>query len=110
MLEKIRAKPHYIKQSISVIVTIVIFSAILFVWFSSRDARSLEIEVREKTVSPVDGVRAMFDGFLSGLKDRTSKTAPTNIETDIATTTDDFDFSGVVIIDDSMATTTINQR
>ena len=102
MLETLRAKPHHIKQSISLAITVVIFSAILFVWVSSRDARSREIEVREKTVSPVDGVSAMFDGFLSGFKERMSS-APTKALQ--ATTTDSFDLSGVVIIDPSATTT-----
>lgn len=106
MLQKLREKPHHIKQSISLGITIVIFSAILFVWVSSRDARSREIEVREKTVSPVDGVSVMFDGFLSGLKDRTSKALSPNKETATTTPTDDFDLSGVVVIDPSLATTT----
>ena len=100
MLKKIREKPHHIKQSISLAVTIVIFSAILFVWWSSRDARSREIEVREKTVSPVEGVSSMFDGFLSGFKEKMWST-PTleknNGQT--STSTDTFDLSGVVIID-----------
>lgn len=105
MLEKLREKPHHIKQSISLAVTLVIFSGILFVWVSSRDARSREMEVREKTVSPVDGVSAMFDGFLSGFKERMSS-APTRALP--ATTTDDFDLSGVVIIDPSASSTRAN--
>ena len=106
MLETLRAKPNHIKQSVSLALTIVIFSAILFVWVSSRDARSREVEVREKTVSPVDGVSVMFDGFLSGLKDRTSSALSPKKETSTSTSTDDFDLSGVVVIDPSIATTT----
>lgn len=106
MLQKLREKPHHIKQSISLGITIVIFSAILFVWVSSRDARSREVEVREKTVSPVDGVSVMFDGFLSGLKDRTSSALSPKKETATTTSTDDFDLSGVVVIDPSLSTTT----
>ena len=106
MLEKLREKPHHIKQSISLVITIIIFSAILFVWVSSRDARSREVLVREKTVSPVDGVSVMFDGFLSGLKDRASSALSPMKETAIATSTDDFDLSGVVVIGPTLATTT----
>ena len=102
MLQKLREKPHHIKQSISLAITIVIFSAILFVWVSSRDARSREVEVREKTVSPVDGVSVMFDGFLSGFKERMSGASSREKQ---ATTTDSFDLSGVVIIDSSATTT-----
>ncbi|MFZ2303585.1 MAG: hypothetical protein WAV98_02210 [Minisyncoccia bacterium] len=106
MLQKLREKPHHIKQSISLALTLVIFSGILFVWVSSRDARSRGIEVREKTVSPVDGVSVMFDGFLSGLKDRTSSAFSQKKEATTATSTDDFDISGVVIIDPSLGATT----
>ena len=105
MLETLRAKPHHIKQSISLAVTIVVFSAILFVWVSSRDARSREIEVRAKTVSPVDGVSAMFDGFLSGLKERMSGGSKANDTSTTSTSTDNFDLSGVVIIDPTASST-----
>ena len=105
MLETLRAKPHHIKQSISLAFTIVVFSAILFVWVSSRDARSREIEVRAKTVSPVDGVSAMFDGFLSGLKERMSGANKANDTSTTSTSTDNFDLSGVVIIDPTASST-----
>ncbi|HAS84894.1 MAG TPA: hypothetical protein DCS23_02370 [Candidatus Yonathbacteria bacterium] len=105
MLETLRAKPNHIKQSVSLALTIVIFSAILFVWVSSRDARSREVEVREKTVTPVDGVSAMFDGFLAGLKERTSNALSPKKETPTSTSTDDFDLSGVVVIDQNATST-----
>lgn len=106
MLEKLRAKSNHIKQGISLAITVVIFSGILFVWWSSRDARSRELEVREKTVSPVDGVGAMFDGFISGFKEKmSSATSLENLGGQVATSTDDFDFSGVVIIDPSSTAT-----
>ena len=105
MLETLRAKPHHIKQSISLAITIIVFSAILFVWVSSRDARSREIEVKEKTVSPVDGVSAMFDGFLSGFKERMSGGNETKETDTTATSTDDFDLSGVVVIDQNATPT-----
>lgn len=108
MLETLRAKPHHIKQSISLAITVVVFSAILFVWVSSRDARSREIEVREKTVSPVDGVSAMFDGFLSGFRERMSGANKTKGTDATATSTDTFDLSGVVIIDPSASGTKVN--
>lgn len=108
MLEKLRAKPHHIKQRVALLATIIIFSGILFVWFSSRDARSQEIQVRGKTVTPIDSVAAMFGGFLSGLKERMSTTefsSPTKATTPIATSTDNFDLSSVVVID-AMASST----
>lgn len=106
MLETLRAKPNHIKQIVSLVITIVIFSAILFVWVSSRDARSRELEVREKTVAPVDGVSAMFAGFMDGFKERMS-TAPALEKPAVtaSTTTDTFDLSGVVIIDPSSTST-----
>lgn len=108
LLIRLRSKPNHIKQSISLVVTLVIFSAILFVWVSSRDARSRELEVREKTVSPVDGVTAMFDGFVLGFKERMSANTPSpkssSTQATASTSTDNFDLSGVVIID-SLAST-----
>ncbi|SRR3989338_1340293 len=115
MLEKLRAKPHHIKQSISLAFTVIVFCGILFVWVSSWDARARDEEVRNKTVSPVWGVTSMFDGLVSGIKDKISGT-PSFVETDgkatgtaplsVATSTDTFDLSGVVIIDSSRSTTT----
>jgi len=111
MLEKLRAKPNHIKQSISLIITIVIFSGILFVWFSSRDARSRELEVRVMTVSPVDGVGAMFDGFVSGFKEKmSSQESAFDIEKKVieaAIPTDTFDISGVVVLDLSATTSSV---
>lgn len=112
MLKKLREKPHHIKQILSLAFTVFIFSGILFVWVSSWDARARDKEVRGKTVSPITGVTSMFDGFVSGLKERMSGT-PSFVETDgkatntvppvTATSTDTFDLSGVVIIDSSKA-------
>lgn len=108
MLEKLREKPNHIKQSISLAITIVIFSGILFIWFSSRDARSRELEVRGMTVSPVDGVGVMFDGFVSGFKEKLSS-QESSFDTEkqgeeAVTPTDDFDISGVVVLDLSATT------
>ena len=108
MLETLRAKPSHVKQIVSLSITLVIFSAILFVWVSSRDARSRELEVRDKTISPISGVTSMFDGFISGFKEKIS-TGPAIIKTSdtkaVATTTDTFDLSGVVVIDPMGSTT-----
>lgn len=107
MLETLRAKPHHIKQSIALFITIVIFSGILFVWFSSRDARSQEIQVRGKTVTPVDGVTSMFGGFFSGLKERIADTESSSVKvkSPVATSTDNFDLSGVVVVDSTASST-----
>lgn len=112
MLEKLRSKPHHIKQGLSLAFTIFIFSGILFVWVSSWNARARDKEVRGKTVSPVTGITSMFGGLVSGFKDKMSGT-PSFVETDgkatstaplvTATSTDIFDLSGVVIIDPAKA-------
>lgn len=107
MLDKIREKPDHIKHSLAIAITIVIFSCIVFVWWSSRDARTNEVEIREKTVSPVDGVSAMFDGFMSSVKERVLGDGEKKTPEPTSTTTDSFDISGVVIIDSSVATSTI---
>ncbi|MBI5078223.1 MAG: hypothetical protein HZB11_02575 [Candidatus Yonathbacteria bacterium] len=108
MLKRIREKPHHIKQSISLAITIIIFSGILFVWVSSWDARARDQEVRDKTVSPITGVTSMFDGFVSGFKEKMSGT-PTLEKASVSSTTptDTFDLSGVVIIDPALASTTM---
>lgn len=107
MFEKLREKPHHIKQSISLALTIIIFCGILFVWITSLDARNSEQQVRANTVSPVTGVTSMFDGFISGFKEKMSgaPTENTNILVATTTATDTFDLSGVVIIDPSASTT-----
>lgn len=108
MLEKLRSKPSHIKQIISILLTLVLSSGILFVWVSSWDARESELSVRENTVSPIDGVASMFDGFMSGFKERMSEFSSfgdTNTKTTMPTSTDNFDLSGVVIIDPSATTT-----
>ncbi len=108
MLETLRAKPSHVKQIVSISITVVIFSAILFVWVSSRDARSRELEVRDKTVSPISGVTSMFDGFISGFKEKVSSgpaILKTNDSKAVATTTDTFDLGGVVVIDPTGSST-----
>jgi hypothetical protein len=110
MLEKLRAKPDHIKQTISVILSLIIFSGILFVWVSSRDARSRELEVRDKTVSPAKGVSSMFDGYISEAKQAVSHLLESKKSVQdemVATSTpvDTFDFSGVVIFDQTSSST-----
>jgi len=108
MLERLRAKPHHVKQSISLLITVIIFLCILFVWVSSRDARSQEVQVRQKTVSPSASVSDMFSGFISGLKERVDSSqfsAQSNLATSTATSTDNFDLSEVVIIDHTATST-----
>lgn len=103
MLTTLREKPHHVKQIVSLVITIIIFSAIVFVWWSSRDARSRELEVQEKTVSPISGVVSMFDGLVADFVDTLSGGSD-NVT---ATSTKEFDFEQVVVIDPS-ATTTVS--
>lgn len=110
MLEKLRSKPDHIKKSISLFLTIIIFLGILFVWLSSWDARMRGDEIRDKTVSPVVGVTSMFDGLISGFKEKISGT-PSFVENNgtatVTTSKETFDLSGVVILDSSATTTKI---
>ena len=107
MLEKLRAKPDHIKKSTSLILTIVIFSGILFVWLSSWDARNRGGETRDKTLSPVASFGEVFRGVISDVQDSISG-APSYVEsrrgitasTTSSTSTNNFDMSGVVIIGD----------
>ena len=108
MLEKLRAKPDHVKKSISLVFTIVVFGGILFVWLSSWDAQQTETDVREKTASPVSSFTTMIDGLVSSVRDAISG-APTVFETlgksatsttaGSATSTNNIDLSGIVIID-----------
>ncbi len=106
MLEKLRAKPDHIKKSISLTMTIVIFSGILFVWVSSWDARMNKGEIREKTVSPLSGITTMFQDIVTDVKTGISST-PSYVEnpavspdtTASSTATSEFDLSGIVVID-----------
>ncbi|MBI3634170.1 MAG: hypothetical protein HY228_00950 [Candidatus Yonathbacteria bacterium] len=111
MLEKLRSKPDHIKKIISFILTTVIFSVIVFVWVSSWDARSQSDSSREKTISPLSSFVNMGQGIISDVKDKISSmpSYTENInpfasstplkETDLASSTSDFNISGMVIID-----------
>lgn len=106
MLKKIQSKPHHIKQSIALTLTIIIFCGILFVWVSSWDARAREQEVRDKMVSPITGITSMFDGLIADFNKKISG-APLVKKDDATVPTapkDNFDYSGVVVIDTSTTT------
>jgi hypothetical protein len=117
MLEKMRAKSDSAKKSISLGFTFVIFAGIFFVWLSSWDARTNEQKIRDNTVAPLGGLGAMIDGFVMDVKDAMSGTpsfvkkgdksnSAAGTSTPATTTANGFDLSGVVIIDNSHATTT----
>ena len=108
MLKKIRAKPDHIKQRVAFALTLFIFCGILLVWITSLDARSRDQEVRSKTVSPINGVTSMFEGFVSGVKEQMlskQSASKTNDSATTATSTDNFDLSSVVVIDPLASTT-----
>ncbi len=116
MLEKLRAKPDHIKKNVSLFLTTLIFCGILFVWVSSWDARMHDEENRNKTLSPIAGVMSMFDGLVANFNDKISG-APSYIDlggvatsttSSTATSSNNFDISGVVVIDAS-ATSTASQ-
>jgi len=107
MLKKIREKPHHIKRNIAFGLTVVIFSGILFVWVSSRDARAREAEIREKTVSPMDGLVTMFDGFTKGMKERLFRDTPSSKKSDKSViSTDQVAFVSAPLIDLTVSTST----
>ena len=113
MLEKIRSKPDHIKSIFSLVLTVIIFSVIVFVWFSSSGARSQMSVSKEKTVSPFASFMEMTQGIISDVKDKVSgmpMPSYQEIQTPIATSTQprneqevsslgNFDTSGMVIID-----------
>ncbi len=111
MLEKLRSKPDHIKKIISLILTIVIFSAIVFVWVSSWDARAKSDTGRKETSSPISSFMDMGKGIISDVKDKISSmpSYTENInsiasstplkETGIASSSSDFNISGMVIIE-----------
>ena len=120
MLQKLRAKPDHVKKSLSLFLTIVIFSVILFVWLSSWDARSREDESRAKAVSPLSGFGTMFEGFTAGLRESISdapwggknassspQASDEQVPLSVATSSPSFDISGVIVIDGSVGTTTV---
>lgn len=114
MLEKLRAKPESVRKQLALGITIVLFSVIFFVWFSSWDARIAKDEAREKTASPVVSLGAVFQGFTTEIKDRINSVgsgapfgvsgAATEGETPTATST--FDISGIVVIDRTHSSST----
>ncbi len=113
MLEKLRAKPDHVKKSISLALTIFIFSGIVFVWLSSWDARNTGGETREKTLSPLAGFTTIFQGVISDVQSAISG-SPSYVEnrrdTGVVTPTSTgitvFDMSGVVVIDPSRTAST----
>lgn len=109
MLEKIRAKPDHIKKTIALASTTGIFSLVLFVWWSSWDARINEDQVREESVSPLASITSMLSGLTSDIKTSYSNTinGENNSTTEQTSTTTAsrarFDMASVVVLDPTVA-------
>lgn len=123
MFKKIQEKPENVKKRISLILTLVIFGAIVFVWLSSWGARTNTNESRAQTASPIESFKEIFTGGISDISNSIINTeffggGTEDIGTDIvlppvveqrpASSSSRFDMSGVVIID--LATSTKSTR
>lgn len=116
MLEKLRAKPEPVRKQLALGITIILFSIIFLVWFSSWDARIAKDEAREKTASPVVSLWAVFQGFTTEIKDMIDSVGSNTPlrtqgegegkESQVATST--FDVSGIVVIDRTATSTTFS--
>lgn len=110
MLDTLRSKPVYLKKIIAVSAATFIFLVIVFVWFSSYDARKHSNENQDKALSPLSGFTSMYNakifeykGMLTGIPAYTSN--PEHEATSTAASTIDFDVSKIVIIDPSASST-----
>ncbi len=122
MFKKIQEKPEHVKKRISFIITLVIFSVIVFVWVSSRTARMVINESRTRSASPIESFKEIFNGGISDIQNTITKSdffggddkeivtdaVPPVVLSQPATSTSRFDASGVVIID--LATSTKSVR
>ena len=115
MLQKIRSKPDHVKKSITLVLTVFIFTIIASVWLSSWDARQTSEVSKEKTDSPLASLKLVLSGITKDIKD-TYSSSPDAVTEDFvaATTTPEsqsaslFDASRVKVIDQALmvATTT----
>jgi hypothetical protein len=122
MFKKIQEKPEHVKKRISFIITLVIFSIIVFVWVSSRTARMVINESRTRSASPIESFKEIFNGGISGIQNTITNAeffgggnneivqsaVPSVVLQQPASSTSRFDTSGVVIID--LATSTKSVR
>ncbi len=110
MLEKLRSKPDHIKKTFSLVLTIIIFSIIVFVWVSSRENQSQK-NVSMNAMSPLASLVEMMSEVISEAKERvsgmpsyteningTATNTPAKKDS-VASSTTDFNISGIVIID-----------
>lgn len=122
MFKKIQEKPEHVKKRISFIITLVIFSIIVFVWVSSRTARMVINESRTRSASPIESFKEIFNGGISGIQNTimnaeffgggnteiVQSAVPSVVLQQSASSTSRFDTSGVIIID--LATSTKGVR
>lgn len=109
MFETLRAKPEPVRKQLALGVTIIIFGAIFFVWWSSWDARTKRGEARAKTASPTESIKRVFQGFSSEVKNLYSQPASDQSEEAMqkdAPATSTFDTSGMIVIDRSATSST----
>jgi len=105
ILEKLRAKPDKVKKGIALVLSAVIFGFIFVVWVSSR---KIEPSTNE-TLSPLAGFMTIFQNFATDVKNIGSQmpsyeNTGTQATTTIATSTQNLDTSGIVIIDSATTT------
>lgn len=110
MLEKLRAKPEHVKRNIALGATIVIFTGIVFVWWTSFEARIHKREAQEKALSPVESFKQLFNGITSSMKNSIADT-PAYVNTaniasssSATSTSKIFDISEVVVVDTASTT------
>lgn len=104
MLQKLRAKPTHIKKSIALVVTIIIFSGIVFVWLSSWDMRLGGSGGKGSALSPIEGFKELFREAMTEAQSSATdlpayKEAFHQATRIIASSSEPFDVSGVVVID-----------
>ena len=113
ILEKLRSKPEKVKRGIALVVSAIIFCLIFVVWISSRNADTSPTV--NETLSPLSGFVTIFQNFITDVKNIGQTPGYGNVETqgtattttvmpNIATSTQNIDTSGIVIIDSSTTT------
>lgn len=111
MLEKLRAKSDNVKRGIALFLSAIIFSLLFVVWVSSKKADAFPAG----TLSPLAGFVTIFQNFATDVKnidsqmpnyEEAGEVRTTTIK-NIATSTQNLDTSGIVVID--LATTTVAQ-
>lgn len=121
MLEKLRSKPDHIKKIFSLVLTIIIFSVIVFVWVSSWGNQSQK-NISMNALSPLASFMEMMSGVISETKEKVSgmpsyteniNGMATNTpirKAPVVSSTTDFNISGIVIIDPTAKSTNTSPK